>query len=84
MPSRSIFLVLREVDGLACSLPSLEDTGSSTPCQLPVLICFVQTLKDCMNYHHPVAAQVEMSFWTLLDLRAGPDHPVPRDPKALC
>lgn len=42
LPSRSIFVVLREVDGLACSLPSLEDTGSSTPCQLPVLICLCQ------------------------------------------
>lgn len=36
---------------MAFSLPSLGDTGSATPCHLPILISFVQTSNASMSQH---------------------------------
>lgn len=63
IPSRSVSAVVREEGDSVCSPPSLQLTGSSTAFQAPYFLCANFT---------PVAAQVGMSLWTPLDLRAGP------------
>lgn len=47
------------------------------PAPYPYCLCANLKCSYESSPSHPVAAQMVMSFWTLLDLRAGPDHSAP-------